>query len=149
MFIISRTVDYPYDLLLLADPCREILDGYLYGSDCFVANIDDVPIGVIVIQKQENGLAEIMSLAVSEKWQRKRVAIRLLEYVFTEWVPLNGIRRLKVCTGNSGASAFMLYQRAGFDLKDIDRDYFVRVYPEPIWENGVQCRHRLVFEKSF
>ena len=42
----------------------------------------------------------------------------------------------------------MLYQQEGFDLKVLDRDYFVRNYPEPIWENGVQCRHRLILEKE-
>lgn len=42
----------------------------------------------------------------------------------------------------------MLYQQEGFDLKVLDRDYFVRNYPEPIWENGIQCRHRLILEKE-
>ena len=30
----------------------------------------------------------------------------------------------------------------------IDRDYFLRNYPEPIWENGIQCKHQLIFKKT-
>ena len=41
----------------------------------------------------------------------------------------------------------MLYQQEGFDLVAVDRDYFVRNYAEPIWENGIRCRHRLILEK--
>ena len=41
----------------------------------------------------------------------------------------------------------MLYQQEGFDLEAVDCDYFVRNYAEPIWENGIRCRHQLILEK--
>ena len=34
---IEHTTDYPWDLLLLADPNRELVDSYLKTSDCFAA----------------------------------------------------------------------------------------------------------------
>ena len=34
---IEHTTDYPWDLLLLADPSRELVDCYLKTSDCFAA----------------------------------------------------------------------------------------------------------------
>lgn len=145
---IEQTTDYPYDLLLLADPNREFVDNYLKTSDCFVAFYADKPVGVLVVQKQTADMAEIMNLAVDESCQRRGIARRLLRLISSEWAPANGVSRLKVCTGTSAPGPLMLYQQEGFDLKVLDRDYFVRNYPEPIWENGVQCRHQLILIKE-
>ena len=49
---IEHTTDYPWDLLLLADPSRELVDCYLKTSDCFAAFSGDKPVGVIVVQKE-------------------------------------------------------------------------------------------------
>ena len=89
-----------------------------------------------------------MNLAVGESFQRRGIARRLLRFVFDEWARSNRIALLKVCTGTSAPGPMMLYQQEGFDLKELDRDYSVHNYPEPIWENGIQCRHRLILEKK-
>ena len=145
---IEQTTDYPYDLLLLADPNRELVDSYLKTSDCFVALCEGQAVGVIVVQKQSVNGAEVLNLAVGESFQRRGIARRLLRFVFVEWARSNRIALLKVCTGTSAPGPMMLYQQEGFDLKELDRDYFVHNYPEPIWENGIQCRHRLILEKK-
>ena len=44
---IEQATDYPYDLLLLADPNRELVDSYLKTSDCFVALCEGQAVGVI------------------------------------------------------------------------------------------------------
>ena len=31
-------------------------------------------------------------------------------------------------------------QRCGFSIESIEKDYFVRHYPEPIYENEIECR---------
>ena len=60
---IEHTTDYPWDLLLLADPSRELVDCYLKTSDCFAAFSGDKPVGVIVVQKETEEMAEVMNLA--------------------------------------------------------------------------------------
>ncbi|MCD8178629.1 MAG: GNAT family N-acetyltransferase [Tannerellaceae bacterium] len=144
---IKRTTNYPYNLLLLADPSIEYVEEYIGTSDCLIALTDETVVGVLVIQKQTADSAEIMNLAVDELWQRKGIARQLMRYVSKQWAPENGVIHLKVCTGTSAPGPLMLYQQEGFDLKELDRDYLVRNYPEPIFENGVQCRHRLILEK--
>ncbi len=145
---IEQTTDYPYDLLLLADPNREFVDNYLKTSDCFIAIEGDKAVGVVVVQKQTATMAEVLNLAVDESFQRKGIARRLLRFISDEWAEKNQVELLKVCTGTSAPGPLMLYQQEGFDLKELDRDYFVRNYPEPIWENGLQCRHQLILEKE-
>nr|WP_317128113.1 GNAT family N-acetyltransferase [Parabacteroides goldsteinii] len=145
---IEQTTDYPYELLLLADPNREYVDDYLKTSDCFIAIEGNKVFGVVVVQKQTATMAEVLNLAVDESFQRKGIARRLLRFISDEWAEKNQVELLKVCTGTSAPGPLMLYQQEGFDLKELDRDYFVRNYPEPIWENGLQCRHQLILEKE-
>lgn len=144
---IARALFYPYDLLLEADPDREKVDEYLPVSDCYVATSGSHIVGVIVVQPDGRGKAEIRNLAVAEAFRRRGIARQLLRYVSNHWAPRHGVDRLKICTGTSAAGPLLLYQQEGYDLVALDRDYFVRQYAEPIWENGVQCRHQLILEK--
>lgn len=145
---ISRALFYPYDLLLDADPDREKVDAYLPLSDCYVATAGNHIAGVIVVQEQGEGRAEICNLAVAEAFRRRGIARKLLRYVSDRWAPEHHIKRLKIRTGTSAVGPLQLYQQEGFDITSFDRDYFVRQYAEPIWENGIQCRHQLVLEKT-
>lgn len=145
---IARALFYPYDLLLLADPDREKVDAYVFKSDCFIATMNENAVGVVVVQKQSEATAEIMNIAVAESFQRKGIARKLLRYISDKWAPKNGITRLVIRTGTSAPGPFMLYQQEGFDLKEVNYDYFVNNYKDPIYENGIQCRHQLVMEKN-
>ena len=137
----------PYELLLEADPDREKVEAYLKDSDCFIATVRNSVAGVIVVRKEEGGKAEIMNLAVADIFRRRGIARKLLRHVSNKWAPAQDVELLRICTGTSAAGPMMLYQQEGFDLVAVDRDYFVRNYAEPIWENGIQCRHRLILEK--
>ncbi|HEY8415097.1 MAG TPA: hypothetical protein VIK99_04920 [Thermaerobacter sp.] len=51
-----------------------------------------------------------------------------------------GYKTIEIGTGNSSIGQLALYQKFGFRITGIDRDFFVRRYRKPIWENGIQCR---------
>ncbi len=137
----------PYALLLLADESRALIDGYLPKSQLYVLEIDRQVVGVGVLQV--NGLAgEIMNIAVAVEHQRNGLGRGLLRKLI-EVAHEQGVVRLKIATGNSGIGQIALYQQEGFELISLDRDYFLRHYPEPIWENGIQCKHQLIFQKHF
>ncbi len=54
-----------------------------------------------------------------------------------------GYKTLEVCTGNSSIGQLALYQKCGFRMSGIERDFFIKHYHEPIFENGIQCRDRV------
>lgn len=145
---ISRALFYPYDLLLLADPDRAKIDAYLPLSECFVAASKDQIVGVVVVNKQSDSHAEILNLAVAEAFQGRGIARRLLRHIADSWAPHHGVDTLIIRTGTSAAAPMMLYQQEGYDLTGVDYDYFVRHYAEPIVENGIPCKHQLIFEKK-
>jgi GNAT superfamily N-acetyltransferase len=61
---------------------------------------------------------------------------------------LRGYKKMTVGTGNSSVGNLYFYQKAGFRLVSLVRDFFVLHYDEPIFEHGLQCRDLLILEMS-
>lgn len=49
---------------------------------------------------------------------------------------------------NSGIHQFYLYQKCGFRITGVDRNFFLTHYTEKIYENGIQCRDMIPIEKE-
>ncbi|WP_210768849.1 GNAT family N-acetyltransferase [Zestomonas carbonaria] len=134
------------DLLLEADPSREKIEGYLPRSRCFVATLDGAPAGVYVVLETAPAEYELMNIAVAPHLQGKGIGTTLLRHAIATVREL-GARRLEVGTGTFGHQ-LAYYQREGFRVSRVDRDFFLENYPEPIYENGIQHKDmlRLVLE---
>ncbi|MBD3375783.1 GNAT family N-acetyltransferase [candidate division KSB1 bacterium] len=139
-----RKVPYteaPIELLLEADPSVEKIKAYLPGSSCFVAMLEGKPVGACVVQCIAPAVYELMSIAVAPEYQRQGIGSKLLRHVVTT-VRDMGARRLEVGTGTFGYQ-LAWYQREGFRVFAIDRDFFLVNYKEPIYENGIQLQDML------
>jgi len=128
--------DAPMELLLLADPSEDNIRSYLSGSKCFVVSNDAVVVGACVVQPRDADTYELMSIAVDPARQKSGYGTALLKWVI-DYYRDAGARWLEVGTGTFGYQ-LAFYQRQGFRVTSIDRDFFVRNYPEPIFENGIQ-----------
>jgi hypothetical protein len=51
---------------------------------------------------------------------------------------LLSFKTIEIGTGNSGVGQLVLYQKCGFRITGVDRDFFIRHYSEEIFENGIQ-----------
>ncbi|MNG24624.1 putative N-acetyltransferase YvbK [compost metagenome] len=78
-----------------------------------------------------------MNVAVDEKHQGKGAGKQLVKHAVQIAAEL-GYKTIEVGTGNSGMGQLALYQKCGFRIIGIDRDFFVRHYNEKIFENGMQ-----------
>jgi len=145
----AKQQDFPhlYDLLLLADPSIEQIKLYLEKGICYVGSIDHVVIGVYVLVFKTPYLSEVANLAVSPNHQGKGYGKTLLQDAI-KTAHSYGASAIKICTGNSSLDQLALYQKCGFRMQHIDRDYFVVNYSEPIFENGIQCMDRICLEKK-
>jgi ribosomal protein S18 acetylase RimI-like enzyme len=126
-------------LLLLADPSEELVSAYLNDNFCYVADLDNSVVGIIVLFPKSEDIIEIMNIAVSEYIQGKGIGSKLIKHGI-EAAKEKGFKTVEIGTGNSSISQLALYQKAGFRIVGIDQDFFVRHYPEPIYEHGIQCR---------
>jgi len=130
--------DIPYELLLLADPSIEIVDEYIHRGECFAAHYANEIVGAYVLIKTRPLTFELVNIAVDEKYQGKGIGKKLI---------LDAVKRaregkakvLEVGTGNSSLGQLALYQKCGFRISGIDRDFFTKHYSEKIIENGIKC----------
>ncbi|MCP3760931.1 GNAT family N-acetyltransferase [Domibacillus sp. A3M-37] len=129
----------PYELLLLADPSRHIVDDYLKRGECFLIEENDLTIGVYVLLPTRPETAELVNIAVIESRQGKGLGKKLISHAI-EQARASAFKILEVGTGNSSLPQLALYQKCGFRMTGVDSGFFIRHYEEEIWENGIQCR---------
>ena len=138
--------EIPIELLLQADPSEEKLKGYLPRSTCFAAWLDGMLVGACAVIPTAEKVYELMCIAVDPAHQQKGIGSQLLRHVIASMGKLNA-KQLEVGTGTFGYQ-LAFYQRQGFRVSSIDRDFFIRNYNAPIFENGIQLKDmlRLTFE---
>lgn len=77
-----------------------------------------------------------MSIAVQPTLQRSGYGTALLEWV-VDFFRRSGASQMEVGTGTFGYQ-LAFYQRHGFRVTSIERDFFVNNYPEPIFEDDIR-----------
>ncbi|WP_211746681.1 GNAT family N-acetyltransferase [Paenibacillus sp. Marseille-Q4541] len=137
----------PYEILLLADPSKAVVDEYIDRGQVSVALVQDEPRGIVVLLHTRPETYEIVNLAVEEQWQGKGLGKALLRYAVQQ-AKDQGAKTVEIGTGNSSLDQLGFYQREGFRITGIDRDFFVRHYSEPIVENGIPCVDMLRLSKE-
>lgn len=129
----------PMDLLLLADPSRRLVEEYVKRGDCYIAEWNNQVIGVYVLLPTRPDTVELVNIAVVEDQHGKGIGKRLVEHAI-ETAKEKGYKTIEIGTGNSSIGQLALYQKCGFRMTGIDKDFFIRHYEEEIFENGIQCR---------
>ncbi|MGE1142334.1 GNAT family N-acetyltransferase [Bacillus pumilus] len=135
---LSHDQPLPMDLLLLADPSKEKVFTYVQSGSCYAAFHEEDVIGVYVLSSLSQHSVEIMNVAVKESWQGRGIGKQLVRHAIAE-AKAAGFHTIEIGTGNSSIQQLALYQKCGFRLTSIDRDFFLKHYDEPIYENGIQC----------
>lgn len=132
-----------FALLLLADPSQNNINEYLNKSLIYGAYINNVLIGVYVLFPVDEQTLEIKNIAVSEDFQKRGIGTLLLRHAKEETVS-KGYLQLIIGTANSSINQLSLYQKNGFEMYEIKRDFFTENYNEPIFENGIQAKHMIM-----
>ena len=154
----------PWHLLLAADPSRERVQRYLRACTGFGAR-ETTPgspegrgaiLGICLLRGgkpadaaavQASGASlgsdswEIMNIAVAPAWHRQGMGGALLRHAIAA-ARAQGARSLEVGTGSFG-DQLLFYQRAGFRVSAIVRDFFLQQYTTQLWERGVQHKDML------
>lgn len=129
----------PMNLLLLADPSPKIVEDYITRGECFLAESNQQIIGVYVLLPTRPNTVELVNLAVVEDQQSRGIGKQLVIDAI-QTARLKGYKTIEIGTGNSSIGQLALYQKCGFRIIGVDINFFVRYYPEEIFENGIQCR---------
>ena len=138
--------DIPYELLLDADPSIEVISTYLGSSEIYIALLENKIIGTFVLYPINQETLEIKNIAVDERLQGRGIGKLLLRKA-TEIAEGKGAKKIDIATSNASLGPLYLYQKAGFDIDLIKKNFIIENYPEPLFDNGIQCRHMIVLTK--
>lgn len=136
--MIHETEDVPMELLLLADPSERLVKEYVERGQCYIMEQDGRIIGTYVLIPTRPETVELVNVAVDEELHGKGYGKQLVLHAI-ESARLNHYKTIEIGTGNSSVVQLALYQKCGFRMTHIDKDFFIRHYDEPIFENGIQC----------
>lgn len=150
-FVIKKLVPPntpPAELLLLADPSWSVVATYLEESLHWLALAATEVVGSCSLLLKEKQVGEIVNLAVYEHQQRQGVGRLLLCHVIAYAKTELHLSSLEIGTGNSSLHQLQLYQQLGFRIRRVEPDYFLQNYIEPLWEDGLRCRDRILLVRE-
>lgn len=137
----ASAADIPLTLLLEADPCEKQIATYLTDSLCFVACRAGKILGACVFKAHSDQQIELFNIAVSPNAQGQGIGSALLRYVMAEIKAL-GFKQITLGTGTFGYQ-LMFYQRLGFRVDGVIKDFFLKHYDVPLVERGIQHKDML------
>ncbi|WP_168124005.1 GNAT family N-acetyltransferase [Paenibacillus sp. HB172176] len=139
--------EIPYDLLLLADPSKILIDEYINKGFCYLAFNGMEIVGQFVLIQSYTKTYEIVNISVKEEHQGKGIGKQLIEKAIDQARKLKG-NIIEVGTANTSIYQLIFYQKCGFRIVGIDKDFFIRKYEEEIYENGIQCKDMIRLSKE-
>ena len=131
-------------LLLLGDEQESLIAGYLDRGELFVWEGNYEVWALCVVTREGPGLYELQNIAVTPEYRRKGLGRALVEHVRSYYPELETLR---LGTGDSPSSV-RFYQALGFREAGREKDYFLRCYDHPIYEDGKRLRDRVLFQKA-
>lgn len=140
-YVETTAAEIPIELLLQADPSIENIRSYIDSGLVFAAMERDAVVGVVIAGFLSDKTMELYNVSVSEEFQKQGVGTKLIKFVLTA-LKSKDVTRIEVGTGSFGYQ-LTYYQRVGFRVDSVLKDHFVKNYPEPIFESGIQLKDML------
>ncbi|MCM0624931.1 GNAT family N-acetyltransferase [Lysinibacillus sp. OL1_EC] len=132
--------------LLLADESEVAVRKYLDKGTLYKINCGELLVGVALVIPQTDTTIELKNIAIEAKYQGKGIGKEILRQL-TEKCRKEGYQVVLVGTANSSIDNIAFYQKAGFRMEAIEKDFFSH-YPEPIYENGIRALDMIFFTKQ-
>ncbi|WP_096190905.1 GNAT family N-acetyltransferase [Neobacillus soli] len=132
------------DYLLLADESEEIVSEYINDGEMFAVHCEGQIIGVALFIFHPNGIVELKNIAISEGYRGKGLGKQVVKEAFHLY-KLKGFHKMIVGTANSSIDNLAFYQKLGFRMTEIKKDFFKK-YPTPIYESGIRALDMVMLE---
>jgi ribosomal protein S18 acetylase RimI-like enzyme len=129
-------------LLLLADESETQVRATMQRGELYAFSTGARPdrtAGIVLTAPREPGVVELKAVAVEPRWQRQGIGLRMVRAVLDD-LRARGAQRAIVGTGNAGIGQLAFYQKAGFRLLRVERDFFTpaRGYAAWIEQGGIR-----------
>ena len=130
------------DLLLLADEQESMIDKYLDRGTLFVL-YDDGLKSICIVTDEGDSSCEIQNLATYEQFQGRGYGRYIVKHVCEYYK--NQCSTMLVGTGDV-PWAVSFYEGCGFVFSHRLKDYFIKHYDNPMFEEGIQLKDKVYFK---
>lgn len=130
-----------------ADDSESEIASYCDLGILFVARHEGAVVGqALIVETGEAGIFELKSLAVYEEWRSRGFGAALVQAAIRHCRD-QGARLLLVATAAASIPALQFYQRQGFRIRRVIRDFYSaeRGY-RPLELNGIPLRDEVIFD---
>ncbi len=133
--------------LVMADESESVVKEYIADGQMFAILLDsDKVAGVALFVEESEGVIELKNIALDPQFRGLGLGKQVINLAF-EIFREQGFRKMIVGTANSSIVNLTFYQKAGFRMVEIRKNFFLK-YPEPIFEDGIQAVDMVVFERE-
>ncbi len=131
-------------MLLDAEEGEERIRAVLLDPACtaYASWLDGQLVGAAVVRWEEQDPSEILYIEVAEALRGRGYGKQIIQALQDELLRHGG-RSLLVGTANAALENIAFYQKCGFRMYEIRRDYFDYIQP-PVLEHGIPLRDMLV-----
>lgn len=137
----TRYMEY----LLMADESEDAIHTYLFEGEMFAILVDGRTKGAVLLTFPEEAIVEIKNISLVTDSRGQGYGKAVIDELFRMYKS-KGKTKMVVGTANSSIGNLAFYQKAGFRVTGIKKDFF-RNYPEPIFESGIRALDMIIFEK--
>ncbi|MDL2220602.1 GNAT family N-acetyltransferase [Eubacteriales bacterium OttesenSCG-928-N14] len=141
--IIKQNKESYLPLLLIADPEEAMIMRYLPQGTLYVLQADNRPIGVAVTVDVGGGNCELKNIGIDETLHGRGYGGILLRHVLAD--AAKAYSGMYVGTADAGVA---FYEHFWFAVSHVEKDFFVINYPQPIFDNGIQCVDMIYLHKN-
>ena len=130
-----------------ADDSESEIAGYCHLGDILVARLGGELVGQLqIVEIAEPGVFEIKSMAVFGSWRSRGIGTALVHAAIS-YCRERRARLLLVATAAASIRAFQFYQRQGFRIARVVRDFYgsERGY-RPLELNGIPLRDEVILD---
>ena len=132
------------DLLLEADPSKDMINDYLKDGELFVLTYKDDVACVAVVTKVDYNTVELKNIATKEEYRGQGYAKKMLKYLADNYKQ----KYNKMLVGTS-ENNIPFYVKQGFDkYEKTIKNYFVDNYDEEIIDGDVHCIDMYYYSKD-
>ena len=132
------------DLLLEADPSKDMINNYLKNGELFVLTYKDDVACIAVVTKIDEDTVELKNIATKKEFRGNGYGKKMLKYLADNYK-----QKYKKMLVGTTENNIPFYVKQGFDkYEKTIKNFFVENYDEEIWDGDLHCRDMYCYSKD-
>ena len=132
------------DLLLEADPEKEVVEKYLQDGDLFVLTYKEEVACIAVITKVDDNICELKNIATARNYREQGYGKKMIKYLFDNYKQ----KYDKMIVGTT-ENNIPFYVKQGFDkYEKTIKNYFIDNYDKEIIDGDLHCIDMYYYSKN-